>query len=136
MSHPNTPAVISLLHAKYGLLSTTVFSGRNLAFRINTRHQRRLPRAADLALREKLRLVKLDHLFHIEAVVILTNHQNAIGTFPPKDPDYSGRFIRFKRKGSQRLKDRIPVVVPFLIMAFIRPLKRPLIRFYLFVKLV
>lgn len=54
-------------------------------------------------LRESFRIVRTQHPFVIEAIVILPDHLHAIWTLPQGDADYATRWKKIKAEFSKRL---------------------------------
>ncbi|MCP1674006.1 putative transposase [Natronocella acetinitrilica] len=59
--------------------------------------------AAINALRTALRIVKLNHPFHIDAMVVLPDHVHAIWTLPGTDGDFSRRWRLVKGRVSRAI---------------------------------
>jgi putative transposase len=72
-------------------------------FTLNTLRRQRLLTHADVlrALREAFRLVRAEHPFRLEAIVILPYHLHTVWTLPAGDADYAKRWSLIKRHVSQ-----------------------------------
>jgi putative transposase len=57
-------------------------------------------------LREVVRMVKAEHPFHIDAMVILPDHLHAVWTLPVGDCDYPTRWMLIKAGFSRRIPAR------------------------------
>jgi putative transposase len=54
-------------------------------------------------LRQAFRVVRFEHPFEIDAIVILPDHLHTIWTLPPGDSDYASRWRKIKAAFSKRL---------------------------------
>jgi putative transposase len=54
-------------------------------------------------LRKAFRLTKQDHLFDIEAIVVMPDHLHAIWRLPPNDSDFAARWRLIKARFSRQL---------------------------------
>lgn len=85
-------------------------SGGTYFFTICT--QRRQPLLTDprclAALREAIRLTRLEQPLTILAWVVLPDHLHCIWRLPPGDGDFSSRWSRIKRRVSQACREWLP----------------------------
>ena len=91
------------------ITGTTYFFTTNIA----ERHKSLLVDHIDV-LRQAVKMVKQQHPFEIDAMVVLPDHLHTIWTLPPGDCDYPTRWMLFKaafsrqiNKGERRNKSRI-----------------------------
>ncbi len=83
--------------------------GATYFFTVNTYRRQRLLTDSEVlyALREATRLIRAEHPFQLDAMVVIADHLHAVWTLPPNDADYSIRWGLLKRYVSQRVRHRL-----------------------------